>query len=1046
MNAHLNRMSLSRTFVAMSACMAFSASYLPMAAYAESHGVPIVQSVLQSKSVSGRVVDSKGEAIIGANIMEKGTDNGTITDYDGKFNLKVSPNSVIVVSYIGYKSVEVRVSQMKADGRIVLKEDAEIMDEVVVVGYGTQKKATLTGSVSQVGGEDLKKVAAANLTNTLAGKTAGVIANTRSGEPGEDNASILIRGKGTLGSNAPLIVVDGIAGRPFSRLNPEDIESISILKDASAAIYGARAANGVILVTTKRGKEGKLSVDYNGSYSISQPTKVPEMLNSYQYATYVNEYDADPRHSQAGITYSDEVLEHYKKHDDPVNYPDTDWWGEVAKDWAGKTQHSLSISGGTDKVSFYTSAQYMWQDAIYKNSAQDYRQFQLISNLDAKISNSIRFSFDILGRQEQRKRGIYDTNYLFTYFLSTFPGSAPYFPNGLPRVGYDGITRNAAIMVTDTPGSNNYTNNILNIKPSLHVDLDFITKGLYVEGYAAIDYTFSHGKQINQPYDLYYYDKATQEYQNKRSDTGKISLNDWATRYSTITLNGRIGYNRTFNDKHEVNAFVAYEQNKYNYHTLSGYRTNFLSNKLMDLFAGSDVPEDRSNWGYSDVTARVNFFGRVNYSYMNKYLAEFAMRYDGSMNFAPGRRWGLFPSFSLGWVISEEKFFEPIKPYVDFFKLKASWGQMGNDAIAAYQYLSQYAFTGTGAYFGSGGDAALNKGFYLTRTANPLVTWETANTTNLGFSATFLDGKFSLDFDWFKSKRRDILITRSASIPAYTGLVLPAENLGKVNNSGVELVASYHDRSGDFEWGVTGNFTYAENEVVYMDESALTPDWQRTTGNPIDGLVLYKALGIYQTQAQVDNSPHMNNAAPGDLVYQDTNGDGRITWDDAIRLNESATPKIVYGFTLNGAWKGFDLNVFFQGQAKAVQLIQPTMNMVTDFYEGRWRTENTPEENLNARWPKAFIKQTYGDQWNGPSSTWWLRNAAFLRLKSVELGYTLPESITSKIGVQRWRFYINGNNLFTFDKTKICDPELNSNGILAYPLQRMITFGTNVTF
>lgn len=336
MNTHLNRMLFSRAFVKVSACVVLSAGCLPVAAYAESNGAPVVETVLQKKAISGKVVDSKGEAIIGANIMEKGTTNGTITDFDGKFSLNVSAKGVIVISYIGYKSVEIPVAQIKSGGKITLKEDTEIMDEVVVVGYGTQKKATLTGSVSQVGGEDLKKVAAANLTNTLAGKTAGIIANTRSGEPGEDNADILIRGKGTLGSTSPLIVVDGIADRSFSHLNPEDIESISVLKDASAAIYGARAANGVILVTTKRGKEGKVSVNYNGSYSISQPTRIPEMLNAYQYGTYVNEYDADPRHSQPGITYSDEVLEHYKNHDDPVNYPDTNWWDEVAKDWAGK--------------------------------------------------------------------------------------------------------------------------------------------------------------------------------------------------------------------------------------------------------------------------------------------------------------------------------------------------------------------------------------------------------------------------------------------------------------------------------------------------------------------------------------------------------------------------------------------------------------------------------------------------------------------------------------------------------------------------------------
>lgn len=332
MNTHLNRMLFSRAFVKVSACVVLSAVCLPLAAYAESIEAPTIESVLQQKAISGKVVDSKGEAIIGANVVEKGTTNGTITDFEGNYTLNVPSNSVLVISYIGYKTQEVFVSKAKKGVlTVTLKEDAEIMDEVVVVGYGTQKKATLTGSVSQVGGEDLKKVAAANLTNTLAGKTAGIIANTRSGEPGEDNADILIRGKGTLGSTAPLIVVDGIADRSFSHLNPEDIESISVLKDASAAIYGARAANGVILVTTKRGKEGKVSVNYNGSYSISQPTRIPEMLNSYQYATYVNEYDADPRHSQAGITYSGEVLEHYMNHDDPINYPDTDWWGEVAK-------------------------------------------------------------------------------------------------------------------------------------------------------------------------------------------------------------------------------------------------------------------------------------------------------------------------------------------------------------------------------------------------------------------------------------------------------------------------------------------------------------------------------------------------------------------------------------------------------------------------------------------------------------------------------------------------------------------------------------------
>ena len=1037
--------------VILTACM-FAQPVKVVAAISQNNSTMMPQ---KGMTVRGIVKDKAGEPIIGASVLEKGTKNGAVTGIDGSFSLTVH-SKVLVVSSVGYTTKEV-VLTGAGKYEIILAEDNKTLDEVIVVGYGTQKKATLTGSVSQVGGEDLKKVAATNLSNTLAGKTAGIIANTRSGEPGEDTADILIRGKGTLGSTAPLIVVDGIADRSFSRLNPEDIESISVLKDASAAIYGARAANGVILVTTKRGKAGKVSVSYSGSYSISQPTRIPKMLNAYEYATYVNEYDADARHAQAGITYSDDVLKHYQSHDDPLNYPDTDWWGETAKKWAGKTEHSLSVSGGSDNLSFYTSAQYMWQDAIYKGSKQDYKQYQFITNIDAKIGKAIRFSFDISGRQENRNRGIYSTPYLFTYFLSTFPGSAPYFPNGLPRVGYDGITNNAAIMVSDKPGYNKYTYNTLNLKPFVHVDLDFITKGLYAEGYAAIDFHFNNGKSFNQPYDLYYYDKATEQYINKKESTGKISLNQWASNDKTVTLNARLGYSRLFGNAHKVDVFVAYEQSKYDYSTLSGYRTNFLSTTLQDLFAGGSKPDDKDNSGYSDATARRNFFGRINYGYKDKYLAEFTMRYDGSMNFAPGKRWGLFPAFSLGWVMSEESFFEPLKKYVSFFKLKGSWGQMGNDAISAYQYLSQYAFTSNSAYFGTGSNGAVTKGFYLTRTANPNVTWEKATTTNLGFSAQFLDGKFGLDFDYFHSSRKDILITRNASIPAYTGLVLPAENLGKVNNSGIELVANYQDRSGDFVWSVTGNFTFAKNKVVYMDEAASTPDWQRTTNHPIDGLVLYKSLGIYQTQAQVDNTPHLSGAQPGDLIYQDTNGDKKITWDDAVRIDETSTPQIIYGLTLNGSWKGIDLNVFFQGQARAKQIIQPTMNMARDFYDGRWRTENTADENMAARWPKAFIKQTYGDTWNGTASTWWMRNAAFLRLKSVELGYTLPKSLLAKIGISKLRVYVNGNNLFTIDKFKIGDPEtgttrnddgysINSNGILAYPLQRMITFGANLTF
>ena len=844
----------------------------------------------QQTTVGGTVKDPSGEPLVGVTVMADAT-HATITAADGTYSLRVPAGAVLTFSSIGYKTVEEAVNGRTVIN-VTLSEDTEYLDEIVVVGYGVQKKATLTGSISAVNGDELKKVSTTNLTNTLAGKTAGVIANTRSGEPGEDSATILIRGKGTLGDTSPLIVVDGIAGRDFSRLNPEDIESISILKDASAAIYGARAANGVILVTTKRGAEGKVRVNYNGSYTLSQPTRVPQMLNAYQYGTYVNEYDAIPRHAQAGQTYTEDVLNHYLAGDDPVNYPSADWWGETTKKWAGKTQHSVSLSGGSDRVSFYTSAQYMTQDAIYKNSAYGYNQYQFVTNVDAKLNKSIRMSLDILGRQENRKRGNSSTDYLFTYFLTTFPGSAPYYPNGLPRAGYDGLTNNAAIMMTDAPGHSNTVRNVLTLKPLLHIDLDVLTPGLYLEGYAALDMMYSNTKSMGKPFDLYQYDRAADEYINRHDDTGVIWVDNSAANSRSVTLNGRIGYRRTFAEKHHVDAFAAYEQMKYDYSYLSASRTNYLSAAIPELFAGSAKPEDKDNTGYSNAVARVNFFGRLNYDYKEKYLAEVTWRYDGSMNFAPGHRWGFFPGASAGWVISEEDFWAPLKDKFSFFKLKGSWGMMGNDNVAAYQYMTQYQFTGYAPFF----DGSPTQGFEKVRTANPDITWEKATTWNLGFVAGFLGGKYTLEGDYFLSDRRDILITRNASVPTYSGLTLPQENLGKVRNQGFELIATYRDHAGDFEWGVTGNVTYARNKIVYMDEAADTPDWQRREGYPIDSQLLYDAVKIYQTDAEAAGTPRVDDTVgAGDLMYVDTDENGSIDANDMIRIFYTATPRLMYG-------------------------------------------------------------------------------------------------------------------------------------------------------
>lgn len=1026
----------------LAGCMLLAAvmTMVPQEASAKGVGEPMTQ---QKTVLKGTVVDKDGVTLPGASVIIKGTAIGVTTDIDGRFELKCDKGNVLQISYVGMKTTEITVGD-NLDVKVQLQDETIGLEQVVVVGYGTQKKATVTGSISQVGGEELKKTAAINLSNTLAGKTAGVIANTRSGEPGEDGATLFIRGKGTLGDCSPLIVVDGIADRSFSRLNPEDIESVTVLKDASAAIYGARAANGVILVTTKRGKDGAMQVNYSGNVAITQPTRVPDLLNAYEYANFDNEYRRKVGQQES---YSEEDLRKYKDGSDPINHPDTDWWKEVSKKWATKTQHSLSFSGGTDKLSYYASASYLYQDAIYKHSAYNYEQYQFISNIDAKIGNRAKFSFDILGRQEVRNRGVYDTDDIFAWCMATSPGAAPYWDNGTFRKGYDGVGMNAALMVTDIPGHYKQKYNYLNLKPSLRLDLDFITKGLYVEGYAALDFSFRDGKTVSQPYDVYDYDGTT--YVNHRDETGAISVSSWTDNSYTLTYNARLGYDRSFGS-HKIGAFVAYEQSQYNFSSLSGYRTNFLSTAIPELFAGSDIPADKDNGSSSDETARQHVFGRINYGFADKYLLEFTLRVDGSMNFAKGKRWGTFPGVSAGWVMSEENFFEPAKSIVNFLKIKGSWGMMGNDNVAAYQYITQYGMSPSVIF---GEENKPYKGSSITVVPNPDITWETAYTYNVGVSSQFLDGKFGLDVDWFLSQRRDILTWRNASIPSFTGLSLPAENIGKVDNSGFEIQATYQDSRKDFKWGATANFTYNKNEVKFMDEAPETPSYRKHEGRPIDGFVMYKALGIYKSQQEIDNTPHLDGTHVGDLQYADVNGDGKINDDDMIRSSISATPRIMYGLTLNGSWKGIDLNIFFQGQAKAKQMVLPGKNTIREFYDGRWSDSKTDAENAKAKYPRAMMNSTYLDTWC-KTSTWWLRNAGFLRMKSVELGYTLPKGMLSAVGIKNLRVYVNGSNLFSWDKMKVCDPEVpeksfgsgGGTGTTFYPPQRMLTFGLNMTF
>ncbi|GAO41937.1 putative TonB-dependent receptor [Flavihumibacter petaseus NBRC 106054] len=987
----------------------------------------------QSRSgpVKGIIRNDKGEPVAGATIQEKGTTNTVSSGADGQFSITVASKAALLISFTGFSPLEV-----KADGtqpmNLVISPEARSMNEVVVVGYGSQKKATLTGAVASVKGTDLVQSSSANVSNAIAGRVPGVIANNRSGRPGDDASTLLIRGFNSFGGGtAPLIVVDGIPDRDFSRINPSDIENITVLKDASAAIYGVRSANGVILVTTKRGKSGKATIQYDGSYGIQQLTRLPETVNAWQYMTYYNEINPN--------TYATEEIEKYKAGNDP-NYTSTDWYNEVFRKSAPQTAHSLSVNGGNENVRYYFSGQYLDQSSNFRNSIEHYKQFNIRSNIDARISKNLKVNLDIAFRNETRNYPTYGVNSILHETRSLYPFVPVYWPNGSLSAGVAN-GRNPVILVTDAPGYDKPRNYILNPQAGFEWQLPFITQGLSVSGYASYDVNYRTEKIFTKPWDAYSYNKTTDTYSNQKSSTAQTSITQDERFTTASTYFIKMAYDRQFG-QHNFNAFVGYEQTNSNYSQTYAFRKNLLSEQIDQIFTGS--AEGQLATGAAAQDGRASVLGRLAYNYANKYMAEVSFRYNGSFNFPEENRWGMFPAVSAGWRISEEKFFRDNIRFINQLKLRGSWGKMGSDAVAQYLFLTRYQLvTNKNYYTYFGDDYALASSINLSSTPNTNITWETQDTRNIGLDATFLNNKLNFSIDYFRYLREDILAQRSASIPLYTGMSLPAENIGKSLNRGVDLSLVYNNRAGAFSYSIGGNMTYAKSKVLFRDEAANVPEWQKSEGYPIDSWLVYETNGIYHTQKEVDESVHLPGATPGDLHIKDIDGNGVITSNDRVRKYESATPKLVYGLTLAGAYKGFALNMLFSGQAMAKQMILSQMqgSLIAPpqwLYDGRW-TEQTPD----AQYPRAFNSN---DTYNSIYADFWLRNAAFLRLKSVELSYSVPAKVYSRAGLNNLRVYVSGFNLLSFDKMKQygVDPETNNITGVNYPQTRMFRFGINV--
>ena len=1011
----------------------------PATAHEATDAAPIVQ---QDVTLKGTVVDQKtGEPIIGANVVVKGTTNGVITDIDGNYMLQAPVGSILEISYIGYQSLEIKATAQPQ--HIELGEDTQALEEVVVVGYGVQKKATVTGSVATVKGSELKATGTPNVTNMFAGKIPGVITTSNSGEPGNDWSDIYIRGKGSLNSNSPLVVIDGVADRNgisnLERLNPNDIESINVLKDASAAIYGAQAANGVILVTTKRGSSanGKPVVNYNGSVTLAQNTRTPDLMNAYEYMVYDDEIkrynNQTPLWESVKNGYLDGTI-------DRNQYGDTDWMDVLFRGVAPQTRHSLSINGGTDKVKYYVSGDYSYQEPMYENTVFNYNTYQVRSNIDAQVTKDLKISVNLDGRKERRNQSIYPTSTIFWEAMQVPPHMYDYYPNGLPGPGINNGNNIAILASGKDTGYDRVDDYFINSKFAFELNMPWITEGLSLSGYGAFNFHFRNEKQMWDVWDTYTYNTLTGNYdkQTTNPEGGTIKLDQSHENNLSRTLHLKLAYDRVFGD-HHVSAFVAYEQNKYDGEVFAAERNYFLNSKLDYLNFGGDREKTNSGSGY--ISVRQNFFGRLNYTFKDRYMFEFSIRRDGSMNFAPGHRWGTFPGLSAGWRISEEKFIREKAPFINDLKLRLSWGKLGNDNVDAFQYVSPYVMENDAIL---GRTPALGKAIYPGVLANPYITWEKVDSKNIGVDGTFWDGMLGFIVEYFFQKRTDILAPRQASIPYYTGLgnTLPDENLGEVNNQGIEFMLSHRNKIGNVNYYVSGNFTFARNKIVYFDEAANIPDWQRETGGPMDTWLMYKTDGIYQTWDEINSTPHLSGTQPGDIKYVDVDGNGEITDNDRIRSNTSNVPEIVYGINYGIEWKGLEVSMLWTGQGRASQMIVPySYNLDKDFYENRWISA---EETPNSKYPRAFNKD---DQINTKWSDFWLYDASFIRLKNVEIAYNLPQRIVERLKMQNIRLSLTGTNLLTFDKIKIQDPDSKATGFnQAYPMAKTYSFGVNVTF
>lgn len=1069
-----------------------------------------VLNVQQAKAVKGTVVDETGEPVIGATVLVVGgsASQGTITDMDGNFSINVKPGQKLKITYIGYDESIVAAKdgmkvQMKTSGAVSL-------NTVEVVAYGVQKKVTMTGAISSVKSEDLVRTSVGSVNNVLGGQLSGVTTVQYSGEPGDDAAEIFVRGKATWGDSQPLIQVDGVE-RTMADIDPNEIESVTVLKDASAtAVFGVRGANGVVLITTKRGSQGKAKISVSTSWTALSPTKMVDQASSLEYANFYNQMSENDYWQTANLavangkyasleaymaekpfskSFSDAIIQKFATGSDPIRFPNTRWADYIMKDVTLQQQHNLNISGGTDRVKYFISTGYYSQDGLFKEFGANYdfgyqyHRFNYRSNLDLKATKTTTLSFNVAGNVSNADKpytgsgaaGLIKQIYYATPFSS--PGiidnklvyCTTDYTDGLklPFVGGDGM---------GYYGKGFMQTNINKIQMDLVLDqkLDFITKGLSFKAKGSYNSAYTISKQGNCQVATYnplvQYDEQGNVIYNADGTPYIVyrqNGNDTDPSYSASQgkardwyLEGSFNYSRVFG-KHTVNALMLYNQSKQYYYSNISY---------------PDVPR-----------SYVGLVGRVTYDYANRYMAEFNIGYNGSENFAPGRRFGTFPAGSIGWIISEEKFWKPISKIASFFKLRASWGLVGNDKTLdkiRFMYLADPYITGSyglvnnmsnwadtyGYLFGNAQSGTVQgtssiAGAYESIKNNPDIGWEKAFKQDYGFDLYFFGDRFKTTFDYYREHRTDILV-RDATVPSSIGFTMPYTNAGETKAWGWELSLGYNDKIGkNFRFWGKLNLSYNQNEIIEMKEEPQKNDYMLAKGHRIGARSMYKFWKYYegeQTKAEYEQTfgtpfpqQRITNLQPGDCVYVDLDGDGKIDPNDMTRDNGyTDDPEYMAGLTLGFNYKRLTFNMQLTGAWNVSRYITDVFRQ--PFYCSSNTTQGgllsyhvnntwTPGvyESQDALYPRATWANA---EQNYENSDLWEKDAKYLRLKTVSLSYDFINPTFKKIGMNKCEVTLSGYNLLTFTPYKWGDPETRASNAPSYPLQRTYTISLNVGF